>query len=178
MINQLSGFRSLSLLTLIATTLLLGGCGSDMSDLEQWVTDEKAKRVPFRDDLPEIKPHDPFDYAAQNLRSPFMPAVQQERRAAATGAGPKPIENRNREHLENYSLDSLTMVGSLNQKGLGSALVQTPDGLIHRVQLGNYIGENDGRVVAIDDSAVQLIELIPNGIGGYVERNAAIGLSD
>ena len=70
------------------------------------------------------------------------------------------------------------MVGTLDINETVYGLVQTSDGLIHRVIPGNYMGQNDGRVTAITDSEINLVEIISDGIGGYIERDAAIGLSD
>ena len=70
------------------------------------------------------------------------------------------------------------MVGTLTQGGTNYGLVQTSDGLIHRVIAGNYMGQNDGRIVSIDESKIELIEIISDGIGGYVEREAAVGIAD
>ena len=82
------------------------------------------------------------------------------------------------EFLEAFPLDTLRMVGTLNLGETAYGLVQTSDGLIHRVIPGNYVGQNDGRIVDISDSEIQIVEIISDGIGGYVERDAAIGLSD
>ena len=57
-------------------------------------------------------------------------------------------------------------------------LRQTADGLIHRVIPGNYLGQNDGRITDISESEVELVEIISDGIGGYIERDASISLSD
>lgn len=160
----------------LAGTALLGGCGGDMSDLEQWVSEEKAKPVRFRSDLPEVKPYEQYTYSADTERSPFVPTKTRQANVDPGADGPDP--NRNPEHLESFSLDSLRMVGSLNTAGINSALVQTSDGLIHRIRPGNYAGENYGRVTSIDDSSIKLVELVPNGLGGWAEREAAIGLSD
>ncbi|NNF16227.1 MAG: pilus assembly protein PilP [Gammaproteobacteria bacterium] len=177
-INELTaGFRHrLAALPLVCALALLGGCGGDMGDLEQWVADKKAERVPFRDDLPEINPYEVFTYSSQGKRSPFQPAVQQ--RAARPTSGPAPDRNRNREILEEFPLDSLRMVGSLTRQNVDSALVQTPDGLIHQVTPGDYMGQNDGRITAITESSIEIKELVPDGLGGYIERAAAVGLSE
>ncbi len=160
-----------------STSVLLGGCGGDMSDLKQWVTDEKAKRVPVLNDLPEVTPPIKHIYSAESERSPFVASVNASAGPADPGKSPDP--NRNPEHLESFSLDSLRMVGSLNTGKFNSALVQTSDGLIHRVRPGNYMGENFGRVTTIDDSSIELVELVRNGLdGGWADREAAIGLSD
>lgn len=170
--------RSIPLLsTLAASLLVLGGCSSDMSDLENWVADKKAERIPFRDDLPEVKPPNNFAYSAGGMRSPFRPAAEVAK-AKKGYTGPKPKQNRNKEQLEDKSLDTLRMVGTLNRNNSVSALVQDPEGLIHQVQVGNYMGQNEGRIVGITDSQIQLTELIPDGTGGFLERDAAIGISD
>jgi type IV pilus assembly protein PilP len=85
---------------------------------------------------------------------------------------------RSREFLEQFPLDTLRMVGTLSQGDTAYGLVQTSDGLIHRVVPGNYMGQNDGRITNINDSEIELIEIISDGIGGYVERDAAVGLAD
>ena len=175
--NFLNTLPVRSILIIPAALFLLSGCSSDISDLEQWVAEKKAERVLFRDDLPEVKPFEPFAYSAGNLRSPFQPNVEQIRNTG-TGDGPKPDGNRNKQPLESYSLDSLRMVGSLVRQNITFALVQAPDGLIHRVQTGNYVGENDGQIGGVTESSINLTEIIPDGLGSYVERAASIGLSD
>lgn len=97
---------------------------------------------------------------------------------AAAANGVRPDSRRNREFLEQFSLDTLTMVGTLKLDGRSFGLVQTKDGLVHRVLPGQYMGQNDGKIVSIGDSKISLIEIVPDGMGGYMERPAAIGLSD
>ncbi|MEM7083438.1 MAG: pilus assembly protein PilP [Pseudomonadota bacterium] len=173
----MSRFSTLRLFALSLLSVgLLTGCGGDMSDLEKWVADKKAERVPFRNDMPEVKPREVHTYSAAEERSPFQPTRNQTATEDSGIDGPDP--NRNREHLEKFSLDSMRMVGSLNTGEFNSALVQTNDGLIHRVRPGNYIGENYGVVISIDNSTINLIEKVPNGLGGWAEREAAIALSD
>ncbi len=167
------------LLAVTATTsFILGGCGGDMSDLKQWVADEKAKPVRVLIEIPEVKPPAKHVYSAESERSPFVATVNNSI-DDPNSSTPGPDPNRNREHLEKFSLDSLRMVGSLNTGEFSSALVQDSEGLIHRVRPGNYLGENYGRVISINDSSIELIELVRNGLdGGWAEREAAIGLSD
>jgi type IV pilus assembly protein PilP len=112
---------------------------------------------------------------AQGVRSPFMPDTPQ---AAGPAGGTRPDPDRPREYLEQYSLDTLSMVGTMSLGDTEYGLVQTSDGLIHRVLPGNYVGQNDGRITGIDESKISLVEIISDGIGGYVERDAAISLSD
>ena len=90
----------------------------------------------------------------------------------------RPDVERSREYLESFPLDTLGMVGTLHINETMYGLVQTSDGLIHRVIPGNYLGQNDGRITEISESEIGLVEIISDGIGGYIERDAAVGLSD
>jgi type IV pilus assembly protein PilP len=111
------------------------------------------------------------------VRSPFVPDTPQaSARGAAGGARPDP--DRSPEFLEQFPLDTLRMVGTLYIGESMYGLIQTSDGLIHRVVPGNYMGQNYGRITGITESEVDLVEIISDGIGGYIERDAAVGLSD
>jgi type IV pilus assembly protein PilP len=90
----------------------------------------------------------------------------------------RPDPDRSREFLEQFPLDTLDMVGTLELGERTYGLLQTRDGLIHRVLPGNYVGQNDGRIVAITEAEIRVVEIVSDGIGGYLERDAAIGLSD
>ena len=70
------------------------------------------------------------------------------------------------------------MVGTVDRKGTTFGLVQTQDGMVHRVTPGNYLGQNDGRINTVGDAEIRLDELVPDGIGGFYKRSAEIGLSD
>lgn len=98
--------------------------------------------------------------------------------AAAQGDGPRPDPNRRREELEGYPLDTLKMVGTLEKQSHYWGLVQTKDRMIHRVELGNYLGENYGRILDIDEDRISLRELIQDGAGGYLERQASLALGE
>lgn len=165
-------------LFLVLLTVGLSACGGAADDeLDRYINEVKAKPGGRIEPLPEITPYEVFSYVADvdGLRSPFRPDTPQ-----ATGAsgGPRPDVERSREYLESFPLDSLGMVGTLHISETMYALVQTSDGLIHRVIPGNYIGQNDGRITGISESEIDLVEIISDGIGGYIERDAAVGLSD
>ncbi|MEJ2515744.1 MAG: pilus assembly protein PilP [Gammaproteobacteria bacterium] len=161
---------------LVLGTLALAGCGRDMSDLDAYVAEVKARPGGKIEPLPEIKTYESFAYEPGNARSPFV-ATQPDAGGPAT-AGIRPDQRRTREFLENFPLDTLDMVGTLNLGGTVYGLVQTSDNLIHRVTVGNYLGQNDGRIVGITDTDIQLIEIIPDGLGGYTEREASISLGE
>jgi type IV pilus assembly protein PilP len=156
----------------------LSACGSDMDDLDQYINQVKARPGGRIEPLPEITPYESFTYTADRdgIRSPFVPDTPQA--AGGAGNGIRPDTDRSREFLESFPLDTLHMVGTLAMGGTTYGLVQTSDGLIHRVVPGNYMGQNDGRITKISESEIQLVEIISDGIGGYIERDAAISLSD
>jgi type IV pilus assembly protein PilP len=163
---------------LLVVALGLAACGGDMDDLDQYINEIKARPGGRIEPLPEITPYEVFTYVAdaQGLRSPFVPDTPQATGTAAGGTRPDP--DRSREYLESFPLDTLSMVGTLFIGETMYGLVQTADGLIHRVVPGNYLGQNDGRITDISDSEIALVEIISDGIGGYIERDAAVGLSD
>lgn len=170
-------FRTI-LPALIVATFTLAGCSSDMDDLDSYINEVKARPGGRIEPLPEITPYEVFTYVAdqEGLRSPFVPDTPQV--ASGPGSTTRPDRDRSREFLEQFPLDTLSMVGTLEVGDTTYGLVQTQDGLIHRVVPGNYMGQNDGRIVAITESEIRLVEIISDGIGGYLEREAAVSLSD
>ena len=90
----------------------------------------------------------------------------------------RPSTRRNREFLEGFSLDTLKMVGTFKVGSSFYGLVQSKDGLVHKVQPGNYLGQNDGKVTEITGGKISLVEIIPDGLGGYIERPASLALAD
>jgi type IV pilus assembly protein PilP len=164
-----------SLACVIAVTAALGGC-SEGSDLRQWVAQEKAKKGAPLDPLPVIKTFETFEYKEQDARDPFTTAAADEEQTANTG--PHPDQDRAREPLEAFPLDGLSMSGTLGLAKAIEGLVRDPDGVVHRVHVGNYLGQNYGRVTSISEDHIELVELVPNGSGGWMERQATIALGD
>jgi len=164
-------------LALSLLALGLSGCGGGADDLDAYVNEVKKRKGGVIEPLPEITPYEVFNYLAdkQGIRSPFRPDRPQ---SVGGVSGPRPDDERSREYLESFPLDALGMVGTLHIEETMYALVKTSDGLIHRVTPGNYMGQNDGRITEISESEIELVEIISDGIGGYIERDAAIGLSD
>jgi type IV pilus assembly protein PilP len=160
----------------LAAAALLAGCSGGRADLEEYIDKVKAKSGGRIDPLPQVKPYETFSYLATDQRSPFQPDRPASR--AGGGVGPRPDSNRPKEYLEQFPLDTLTMVGTLAQSGKTFALVQSQDGLVHRVLPGNYLGQADGRVVSITQSEIDVEELVPDGIGGFYKRPASLGIND
>lgn len=167
------------LITVLLASFALTACSGDMDDLDQYVNEVKARPGGRIEPLPEITPYEVFTYIAdaEGHRSPFVPDSPQAAAGMAAG-GTRPDPERSREFLEQFPLDTLRMVGTLELGNTHFGLVQTSDGLIHRVVPGNYMGQNDGRIVSVNDSEIELVEIISDGIGGYLEREAAVGLAD
>jgi type IV pilus assembly protein PilP len=157
----------------IATVLLLAGCGDGLDDLRGEIAKAKQRPGGRIAPLPEVLPYESYAYSKGSERSPFLQSL-----AGESGAGPRPDVSRPREYLEQYPLDTMKMVGTLRLGGASYGLVQTKDGLIHRVVPGNHLGQNDGRITSVNDARIALVEIVPDGMGGYIERQASLAVSD
>jgi len=136
------------LLSATVVTVLLAACAPEQDDLRAYIDRINARPGQPLPPLPEVRRYEPFEYEAADRRPPFFP------------------------------LDALRMVGTVTVGGKRFALVRDPDGIIHRVPIGAYAGHNFGRIVAIEDSAVRLVEIVPDGFGGWVERPATLPLAE
>ena len=163
---------------LSAAAAALSACGGGNADLQQYIDEVKSRPGRRIEPLPPIRPAPSFVYEAGSRRSPFVPDTPQNLAAANPNAVDGPDPNRPREFLEQYPLTDLRMVGSLEINQTKAGLVQATDGLVHRVLIGNHLGQNYGRVTSISESEIGLVEIIPDGLGGYIQRPASIGLSD
>jgi len=157
--------------------LALGGCDSGHSDLRDYVERVKARPARGIEPIPPIANPESFSYDAEDLRDPFRSATVTPD-GSGQGSGPRPDPDRRAEYLERFPLDSLEMVGTLSREGKTWALIEDTDGVVHRVAVGNHMGQNHGRVVSISPQRVELIELVPDGAGGWLEREANIKLDE
>ena len=172
--TRLGGAR---LLLMLGAVLLLAGCTRGMSDLHDWVAQEKTKKGAPIPPLPVIKTFETFQYNDQGKRDPFSPSTA-ETQPSASASGPRPDQDRPKQPLEMFALDSLKMVGTVGTGTGIAALVKDPGGVIHRVHRNEYLGQNYGRVTDIAEDHVDLVELVSNGNGGWMERSASIGLGE
>lgn len=157
---------------------LVGCANTDMGDLEAYVEEVKSRPASGIEPIPEIKQAIGFTYVARNRRDPFLPQVaDNEVTETVLDNGIRPDPNRRKEELEAFSLDTLRMVGTLEQDDDTWGLVQTADGTIHRVVAGNYMGMNDGKITRISEEKIELIELVPTG-SGFLEKEAALALGE
>jgi type IV pilus assembly protein PilP len=152
----------------------LAGCSSKDDELDQFISDTKKEPGGRVEPLPELKPYETYGYESANMRSPFMPGGSGD----SSAAGLRPDSRHNREFLEQFSLDTLRMVGTLKLADRTYGLIRTKDGLVHRVLPGNYLGQADGHVTEITPSKISVVEIVPDGLGGYMERAASLALNN
>ena len=164
---------------MVASALVVGGCADDsMKDLKAYVEEVKARPGGPIKPVPEFKPAETYTYTPNDRRSPFVvQEAETEQTQVVAGTGPRPDPNRRREELEQFPLDTLRMVGILEQDNEIWGLVQSKEKTIYRVQPNNYMGQNHGKITRITEDQIELTELIPDGIGGYIERRATLALA-
>ncbi|MBK1722115.1 pilus assembly protein PilP [Thiocystis violacea] len=163
----------------LCVPFLLVGCGGDkMGELQAYVQSVLARPPGPIEPLPEIKPVDTFVYEPGDRRDPFVPDAQsepEEEIAEAGGLAPDP--NRRKEELESSPLDSLRMVGTLDLGNERWGLIRTKEGILHRVRVGNYLGQNNGQIISIGNDAIQLTEIVSDAPGQWRERAATLALT-
>ena len=168
--------RYISLLSIALISASLAGCSSDgLDDLREFVKNAHADKKPRVEPLPEIKMQETFIYNAANLTDPFA-AFNLMPQGQKSASGPRPDPTRRKEPLEDYPLDSLKMVGTLMRGKQAWAVIQAPDGTVHRAQVGDHMGQNSGMIHKITDEKVDLIELIQGTLGDWIEREANLTL--
>lgn len=170
-----------TLLPLLAGLLILQGCSgsADTSDLRRFVDDLQARPRGRIEPIPVFKPYEYFSYSAAGLRSPFeLPVVVDAIiKPDSAASDVRPDFDRPKEHLEQFPLADLAMVGSMaGSDGVLWALVRDGNGGVVRVREGFYMGQNHGRIILVSDNRLNLIEIVPNGLGGWVERPKTIAL--
>jgi type IV pilus assembly protein PilP len=176
-------FKSLLKITLLGTfALLLTGCGEDVGDLQNFVAKIRAKPPGRIEPIPEFQPYQNFEYTSHDLRDPFKlvdfrrPEENPEE-ISALGNGLRPDIDRVKEPLEDFPLDTLRLKGTIDDKdGVKWGLIFAPDNTIHRVIEGNYMGQNHGRIISVSDQTIDLTEIVPDGLGNYIERSSAVAL--
>ncbi|WP_144823791.1 pilus assembly protein PilP [Marinobacter piscensis] len=168
------GFCLVSLLTACSQ-------GNGYSDLDKFMADTRAKPRGHVEPLPEFSAYEAFSYSAADRRAPFEPPMDVQ----LTMVDQKPVSDvepnldRPRQVLENFDLKNLGMVGTLQGAGGNLfALIRDNSGGVHRVRTGNYMGQNYGRVIGISEARVELIEIVPDGRGGWVERPRSLTLNE
>ncbi|MEM1110770.1 MAG: pilus assembly protein PilP [Pseudomonadota bacterium] len=160
-------------------SILLSACGaSDFSDLDAYMDDKRSRPGGIIAPIPTFKAYEAFSYSATTLRSPFdRPIEVREIAQLQAIAAIKPDEDRAKEFLEQFTFDSLIMVGSLARSGTDWTLIRDPQGGVHRVRLGNFLGRHHGKIVEMTDTYVAVVEIVSDGTeDGWVERPRTIKL--
>lgn len=161
---------------LLIAALVLAACSPGRADLEAYVAEVKSRPGPPLEPLPVMQQFETFEYSAHDLRDPFSLPKQAE--VSTASQGPRPDPDRRKEYLESFPLDGLDMVGTLGAGEDQVALVVDPEAVVHRITVGNYLGQNEGRVTAISETRIDLTELVSDGAGGWLERQATLALDD
>ncbi|HCS27252.1 MAG TPA: pilus assembly protein PilP [Spongiibacteraceae bacterium] len=161
------------LTVVIAASIFLSACGggSAYRDIDLFMDETKARPVGQIPPIPPFKAYKAFNYSASGLRSPFVRPVEAKQVARLSGsASVKPDFNRKQEYLEQFSLDSMRMVGSLEIDGVRWALIRDSENSVHRVRRGNFLGRNHGRIIESNENHIVIIEIVSDGAEGWVER--------
>lgn len=167
-------------LIFVAVVAGLTGCGTgnDFQDLQAYMDEVRARPKGSIEPLPIFQPYEAFTYSASLLRSPFQPPLKIELAQRQKGSKDiKPDENRVRQYLEGFNIEIFEMVGTLSNETGMYALVSGAGG-VHRLKVGDYLGRNYGRVVNIGESAIEVVEIVPDGEGGWLERPRTLTLKE
>lgn len=157
------------------------GCsdGAVTEDLRTWVATVESKPGGAIEPLPEFLPYQSYAYGAAGMRSPFEPPVPV--RPSGPGAprsDVKPDTDRPKQYLEQFGIGELRMVGTLQNDAVLFALIEDREGVVHRVSIGDYMGSNYGRILAIEEGEIRLMEIVPDGAGGWIERARTVNLAE
>ena len=163
---------------LVLAAFVLSGCGPsrDYSDLEAFLDEVDSRPRGRIEPLPPIETVAPFSYTVSGKRSPFEPPILLRRPNRPSGPQVTPDFKRVKQFLEQFPIAQLSMVGTLAQGASRFALIQDGTGGVHRVQAGDYVGTDHGKIQSIGDTVIELIEIVPDGTGGWVERQRSIAL--
>lgn len=171
-------YRTFALVTFAAS--LLSACGgNDFSDLDAFMAEKRARPGGIIAPIPTFKAYEAFSYSATTLRSPFeRPIEVREIAQLQAVSAVKPDETRAKEFLEQFTFDSLVMVGTLERGKSNWTLIKDPQGGVHRVAVGNYLGRHHGKIVEMTDTYIGAVEIVSDGTeDGWVERPRTIKLS-
>ncbi len=167
-----------ALLTLAGAGLIAGcSANNDYQDIKAFMDKVDAQGKGHIEPLPEFLPYQAFAYGASNMRSPFEPpVVVKPVDPNKKSANVKPDPNRVKQFLEQFNIGAIAMVGTLSQGSRLYGLVRDPNGGVHRVQIGDYMGTDNGKISAINENRIELLEIVSDGTGGWVERERTVNL--
>jgi len=159
---------------------LLSGCFDDTNDIRAHIANVQANTTTHIEPMPEVPVFNHYDYEAQKMRSPFdLPepeAIQEKLQQTSGCLSPDP--RRRKQPLEKFSISDLTMRGTLGELDVTWGLVEASDFTLHRVAIGGYVGLYNGKITAVNQKSVAVVELIPDGAGCWVERETMITMTE
>lgn len=160
--------------------LALAGCGAETEELQAWMDQQRREVKPSVEPLTPPKKFDPAPYTSKMAVEPFSNqklsvALKQEARQPNSVLSAE--LNRRKEPLEAYPLDSMSMVGSVARSGLPFALLRV-DSLLYQVKVGDYLGQNYGKITKISETEVALREVVQDAAGEWIERNSSLQLQE
>lgn len=163
--------------------VLLTACNNDdFTDLTQYIAEVKLKPKGTIKPLPEPKFIEPFVFRPEDLRDPFKPIKPVEDTepgpGKSIGSGIRPDTTRRKEELEAFPIETLKMIGTVNMKSNLWGLVKSADDTVYRVRVGNYMGQNYGKIVRISPEKIELMEIVPDQPGTWREQQMSIMLTD
>lgn len=176
-----SGEQAMRVATMaLMMILMLTACSESIEDLKKRIADVKERPADPIPPIPPVRTYTPYEYEGLVGRDPFRQSLNEgsDDERSSSRSGPRPDFERAKEYLERYELDTMSMVGTFKKEEFYWALVRDPEGIVHRVPVGNYMGKNHGQVVLISDTRVSLSELITDGAGGWLVREASIVLGE
>ncbi len=178
--------QAIWIVSFVCALLGLGGCVSnDISDLDEYAQEVLLRPGGRIEPIPEIKPYEAYAYqsGAQDARDPFRlffqrdeEALVEEQDSGLTKEMEDELRHRNKEELEQFELDSLRMVGTMENEDFQWGIILDPDGAVHRIRVGNYMGRNTGKILNVFEDRIEVREIIRNSQGRWEERQAAIAL--
>lgn len=157
----------------VAASALLSGCGSGTDDLQEWMNTESSKLKGQVPPLPPVTPFKPLAYVGAEMGDPFAP-----KKAVRGASSNAPDQARKKEFLETYPLDQIQMVGTILRNGVQWGLVRSPDSNINMVRVGNYMGQNFGKIIGISEASVKLKETVQDAQGEWAEREVSVELNE
>lgn len=165
---------------LVVALLLLAGCGAEQEELQQWMEQQRREAKPNVSPLSPPKNFSPEPYTSAQAIDPFSPqklSVALKMEAQQPNSLLSAELNRRKEPLEAYPLDSMSMVGSVTREGTPFALLKV-NTLLYQVKVGDYLGQNYGRVTRIAETEVTLREIVQDAAGEWIERSASLQLQE
>jgi type IV pilus assembly protein PilP len=177
--NSMTQLKKSGIVALAALMVLLSACGNGNDDLMGYIAEVKARPATPIPPIPAVRTYTPYEYDGLAGRDPFRQSTSEGSDEVAVGGpatGPRPDLRRTREYLERFELDTLMMVGTFAKESSEWALIRDPDGTVHRIATGNYMGKNHGKVSAVSPDEVELSEFIADGAGGWLVRAASMAL--